>query len=99
MNCPRCGCGEVNIQNVQTGTFTTGTNRVVIQAPEKTKGCLYWISCWWMVDILKYFFVGWWWRLLFGRYKYKDPKNYSKTEAIFETRATCQNCGYTWRVK
>lgn len=97
MNCPKCGWSEVNIQNVQTGSFTTGTNRVVIQEPEKTKGCLYWITLGWMNDIAMYLFVGWWWRLLFGRYK--DSKNYSKTKAIFETRATCQNCGYTWKIK
>lgn len=40
MKCPRCGSEDVFVQNVQTGSTSTG--KVVMREPRK-KGCLYWL--------------------------------------------------------
>ena len=54
MQCPKCGSENITYQREQTGSIGAGTNKVVIEQPKKSKGCLYWM------------FIGWWWKLFFG---------------------------------
>lgn len=49
MKCPRCGSEDVFVQNVQTGSTSTG--KVVMREPRK-KGCLYWLCFGWCIDLV-----------------------------------------------
>lgn len=43
MQCPKCGSENITYQREQTGSIGAGTNKVVIEQPKKSKGCLYWM--------------------------------------------------------
>ncbi len=98
MKCPKCGSENVFIQNIQTGSKSTG--EIVMREPRR-RGCLYWICFGWMIELCWFMCVGWWWRLFFGSFrgdKVGVGKTRGKEKSILETRATCQNCGHTWKV-
>ena len=99
MKCPKCGSEDVFVQNVQTGSTSTG--KIVMREPRKM-GCLYWLCFGWVIDFIYYFgCMGWLWKLLFGTLrgdKVGVGKTQGKEKSILETRATCQNCGHTWKV-
>ena len=98
MKCPKCGSENVFIQNVQTGSKSTG--KIVMREPRR-RGCLYWICIGWAFDLLYFLCMGWLWKLLFGTLrgdKVGVGKTQGKETSILETRATCQNCGHTWKV-
>lgn len=98
MKCPKCGSEDVFVQNVQTGSTSTG--KIVMREPRK-KGCLYWLCFGWCIDLVYFMTVGWWSRLFLGTLrgdKVGVGKTQGKEKSILETRATCQNCGHTWKV-
>ena len=55
MKCPRCGSENVNVQQIQTGSIGAGTNKVVIEQPRRSKGCLYWLLIGWWAWVIKLF--------------------------------------------
>lgn len=85
MACPKCGSENITYQREQTGNIGAGTNKVVIQAPKKSHGCLYWLC------------IGWWWGLLFGG-KSRGGLNFHGNKTINRTVGICQNCGHSWKV-
>lgn len=94
MKCPRCGSENVLVQSVQTGSVSSG--KIGVQESKKQKGCLYWCCCGWLFDLLWFVCIGWWTKLAFGWER--GSKGRIKERTINETRATCQNCGHTWKV-
>lgn len=100
MKCPKCGSENVFIQNIQTGGKSTG--KIVMKEPGR-RGCLYWLFAGWMFELVWFMCVGWWWKLLFGWLAGDGVAFIGRTQGKekfdFETRATCQNCGHTWKVK
>lgn len=94
MECPKCGSNNVIVQREQTATIGAGTNKVVVEDPKKSKGCLWWIT------------IGWWWRLIcfcckpffLGRKK-KSGLNIHANKTFSKTVAVCQDCGHSWKVK
>lgn len=95
MICPRCHSENVIIQTVQTGSIGAGTNRVVIEQPKKSKGCLYWLFIGWWAWIFKLMFLPF--TFLFGGRK-KSGLNFQATKTLTKTVATCQSCGNSWTV-
>ena len=63
MKCPKCGSEDVFVQNVQTGSTSTG--KIVMREPRK-RGCLYWLCFGWFIDAMQFLCMGWLWKLLFG---------------------------------
>lgn len=99
MKCPKCGSEDVFIQNVQTGSTTTG--KVVTREP-RNWGCLggliilpfkimWFCSFGWIIGLFG---------LVFGHKgaKVTVAKTKGKETAVIKTKATCQNCGHTWNV-
>lgn len=97
MNCPKCGSENVLIQREQTASVGAGTNKVVIQESKKSKGCLYWLMCGWLIDMVKFMCFGWI-KLFFGGRKRKGL-NLHVNKTFNKTVAVCQECGHTWKVK
>lgn len=93
--CPKCGSNYINYQREQAGNFGAGTNRVVIQPPKKSHGCLYWLCFGWWLQPLYWLTIGWWWSLLFGG-RNRGGLNIYGSKTINRTVAICQNCGYSW---
>ena len=99
MKCPKCGSEDVFVQNVQTGSKSTG--KIVMREPRKN-GCLYWLCGGWAINFVYFIVIGWWKNFFFGWLKKGNKVGVGKTQgkekSILETRATCQNCGHTWKV-
>lgn len=97
MNCPKCGSENILIQREQTASLGAGTNKVVIEEPKKSKGCIYWIL------------IGWWWRpicfVCFGWIKpliggkKRSGLNLHANKTFNSTVAVCQDCGHSWKIK
>jgi hypothetical protein len=96
-SCPKCGGSNISYQLVQTGSIGAGTNRVVIEAPKKSHGLLYWCSGAWVFKFVWLIAIGWWWRLLFGGKKHSGL-NFHVNKNRNKTMAICQTCGHTWKV-
>lgn len=97
MACPRCGSENIMYQREQTGNIGVGTNRVVIQQPRKSHGCLYWLCFGWLWKFIYWLCFGWWLGLLFGG-RNKGGWNIHGNKTINRTMAVCQNCGHSWKV-
>lgn len=97
MACPRCGSENIMYQREQTGNIGVGTNRVVIQQPSKSHGCLYWLCIGWWWKPVYWLCFGWWLGLLFGG-RNKGGWNIHGNKTINRTMAVCQNCGHSWKV-
>lgn len=97
MQCPKCGSENVIIQREQAANIGAGTNKVVIENPKKSKGCLYWLCCGWIFSFIYWLSIGWWKNLFFGG-KRKSGLNIHMNKFIHHTMAVCQNCGKTWKV-
>ena len=95
MKCPKCESENVIVQQVQTGSIGAGTNKVVIEQPKKSKGCLYWLLVGWWAWVIKLFFLPV--KFLFGGRK-KAGINVHANKIFNKTVATCQNCGHSWNV-
>lgn len=94
--CPKCGSAAVSYQIVQTGSVGASTNKVVIEAPKKTHGLLYYISCIWIFKAMYWLTFGWIKRLLFGGRR-RGGLNLNVNKNKNKTMAVCQNCGHTWQ--
>lgn len=95
--CPKCKSENIIYQREQAGNIGAGTNKVVIQQPKKSKGCMYWLIIGWWWELFYWLLIGWWWRLFFGGRK-KGGLNLHADKAINRTMAICQNCGHSWKV-
>ena len=93
--CPKCGGTNINYQREQSGNVGAFTNTVYVKEPQKRRGCLYWVCCLWLFELLYWLFIGWWWNLLFGR-KRHGGVGFNANKAFNHTVAVCQNCGYSW---
>lgn len=60
MICPRCKSPNISFQREQYGNIGVGTNRVVIDYPKQSKGCLYWLCIGWWWKSMYWLFIGWW---------------------------------------
>ncbi len=97
MQCPKCKSENVTVQREQYANIGAGTNKIVIQEPKKSRGCLYWLFIGWWWKPMYWLFIGWWKTLLFGGRK-KSGLNFHADKNINKTIAICQNCGHTWKV-
>lgn len=97
MFCPKCGNKNISYQRELTGSIGASTNRVVIQQPKVSHGCLYWIMIGWWLKPIYWLCFGWWWGLLFGG-KARGGLNFHADKTLNRTTAVCQNCGYSWKV-
>lgn len=97
-SCPKCGSTNIVFQREQTGNIGASTNKVVIQEPKRSRGCLYWLSIGFWFKLLYWMFFGWWKNLLFGGRK-KGGLNFSADKTLNQTVAVCQSCGHSWKVK
>ena len=95
--CPKCGKNHITYQREQTSTLGAGTNTVVIQEQQRSKGCLYWLLIgWWWKPV--WFICFGWLKLLFGGRK-RSGLNIHTNKTFNSTVAVCQDCGYSWTVK
>lgn len=97
VKCPKCGGQNITYQREQVGGVGASTNRVVIQKPKKSKGCLYWLLIGFWLEPMYWICIGWWWRLLFGGGNH-GGLNFNANKTMNQTVAICQSCGHTWRV-
>lgn len=97
MECPKCGSENVIIQREQTASVGASTNKVVIEAPKKSKGCVYWILIGWWWKPFKFIFFDWI-KLLIGGKKH-GGLNFNANKTINSTVAVCQDCGHNWKIK
>ena len=97
MTCPKCKSEFITYQREQTGNIGAGTNRVVIEQPRKSHGCLYWLCCGWIFSFMYWIMIGWWWGLFFGRKK-RGGLNFHANKSINRTVAICQTCGHSWKI-
>lgn len=95
--CPKCKSNNVLVQNVQTGNIGATQNKVYIQEPKRSKGCLYWLVIGWWLAPIKFICWDMWVGLLFGHNK-NSGVNLSANKSINKTMAICQNCGNKWNV-
>lgn len=96
--CPKCGGTNIAFQREQTASVGAGTNRVVIQEAKKRRGCMYWVCCGWLFELIYWMCIGWWKNLFFGGKK-RGGLNFHADKAINRTVAVCQSCGHSWKVK
>lgn len=96
--CPKCNSSNITYQREQTANIGAGTNKVIIQQPKKSKGCLYWLIIGWWWKPIYWLFIGWWWKLFFGG-RNKNGLNFNASKSINITMAICQSCGHSWKVK
>lgn len=95
--CPKCGGINLAYQREQIGGIGASTNKVVVQKPKKSKGCLYWLTIGFWLEPMYWIFIGWWWRLLFGGAN-RSGLNFNANKTMNQTIAICQNCGHTWKI-
>lgn len=96
MNCPKYGSENVLIQREQTASIGAATNKVVIQEPKKSKGCLYWCLTGWYWAPVKFICFGWL-KPLFGGKK-RGGLNIKAEKTFNKTVAACQDCGHSWKL-
>lgn len=94
LHCPYCGSHYITYQREQSGKIGAATNKVVVQAPKKSKGCFYWLLIGWWLEPIMFICFGWI-GLLFGGKK-KSGINISASKIINRTVAICQSCGHNW---
>lgn len=89
MVCRRCKSNNVTVQFVQTGSKTKSkaTTR------QKKRGCLYWICCLWLIDLLIWCFTFW-----SPARRKSNTRGTSKTKINNQKMAVCNDCGYSWRI-
>lgn len=93
MVCPKCGCSNVFVQQVDEGSI--GASRTI--AAKRTHGLFYWVFIGSWIWIFKLVFFPF--RLLFGHTKRKTVgRTISGSKILHSTKATCQGCGYCWKV-
>lgn len=92
--CPKCKSTNISYQVIQSGSVGASTNKVVIQQPKKSKGCLYWCTLGWFVEPLIWLFT-FPFKIMLGG-KNRSGLNVNASKIITKTKAVCQNCGHTW---
>jgi hypothetical protein len=96
--CPNCNGSNITFQRESSGSVGASTNKVVIEKPKKSKGCLYWMCIGWWWEPFRYICFTWWIRLLFGG-KERVGFNVNANKTLNYTIAVCQDCGHSWKVK
>lgn len=96
ISCRYCGSTNVLIQKERISNVGVAQNKVVIEKPKSSKGCLYWLIIGWWWEPIWFICFGWL-GLLFGGKK-KSGLNWSANKDINVVTAICQNCGKSWKL-